>query len=144
MVCWQHWFQRHTCIHAWNRRIIKHYHHASYHSDSEINFLSVNWEYIHGYNTMWSLLQSCILKWFFVCKFQLWISFSWHSIWGSHTVKGNQLKKQELKKQLKGRTLLWYIQVLVSVVHKISFKNLVTINAGVTLRMKNSYLYSKF
>ena len=41
-------------------------------------------------------------------------------------LKENQLKKQELKKQLKGRKLLWYIQVLVSAVHKIPFKNLVT------------------
>ena len=47
-------------------------------------------------------------------------------------LKDNQLKKQEITpntEQLKGRKLLKYIQVLVSAVHKIPFKRLVT-NAG--------------
>ena len=44
-------------------------------------------------------------------------------------LKDNQLKKQQITsntEQFKGRNLLQYIQVLVSAVHKISFKNLVT------------------
>ena len=55
---------------------------------------------------MWSLLQSCILKGLLVCKF----NFLYHSVdilpGAVILLKENQLKKQELKKQLKGKKLL--------------------------------------
>ena len=57
---------------------------------------------------MSSLLQSCILKWLFVCKFQLY-----HSVdilpGAVILLKDNQLKMQEITpntEQLKGRKLL--------------------------------------
>ena len=61
---------------------------TSNHSGSEINLISVNIQNFGVYNTIWSLLQSFILYWFFICKFQLSLSFSGYSTWGSHTVKG--------------------------------------------------------
>lgn len=135
------WFQAtlvsdasmHICMVQTNRETL----HTSNHSGSEINLLSINWYNFSGYNTIWSLLQCCILQWLVICIFHLSLllsliknikyptsklavlTFYLGQSYRQRLINLRMIRYHLIHKQFKRRRL--FFSVLVSAVHKMLF-----------------------